>query len=108
MLHDSHNKENKIKVGKMFLYRMITGELPHLLYGYIIKFLYRNNSEDQGELLKKMQLRFLSDDKDIRQEGKDNYPLTQKSLAQWSLISLLVYPLASSIVMKLIQIRPVK
>ena len=87
---------------------MITGELPQLLYGYIIKFLYRNNSIDQGELLKKMQLRFLSDNDEIRNEGKKDFPLTQKSLAQWSLISLLVYPLASSIVMKLIQIRPVK
>ena len=75
----------------------------------VIKFLYRNNSKDQGdELLKELDFWFLSSNSKIRKEGKEKYPIMQTSLPQWCFIRLLVLPLASSIVMKLIQIRSVK
>ena len=102
MLHNYHLKDN-IRISTVFLHRFIY-QLMYLLYGYIIKILYRKNEKDADLILGELKLGFLCYDEENR---KDANQLTQKNIYRWILIYPVSISLASSIVMKLIQIRPV-
>jgi len=109
MLHDYHLKEKgkKIKIINVFIQRAIYN-LLYLLYGYILKFAYRKNKKMADLILMDLQLGFLCYDKKNREIAATSSPLTQKSLTRFLLMVVITISLASSIVMKLIQIRPIK
>lgn len=105
MLHNYHLKDN-VRISTVFLHRFIY-QLMYLLYGYIIKILYIKNKKDADLILLGLQLGFLCYDKKNREIAAISSPLTQKSLKRFLLMVVITISLSSSIVMKLIQIRPV-